>query len=148
MERDPEDLREAARAATRCANFNLRRASRALGQVYDAALRPLGLKGTQFSLLTALALLGPVPLSELARELGMDRTSLTRNLRPLLREGYVREDRGEDRRQRLLALTEAGLRIYREALPLWRAVQDRIEARLGTERLERLLSDLAAARKP
>jgi len=148
MTENPEDLREAARAATRCANFNLRRASRALGQVYDAALRPLGLKGTQFSLLTALALLGSVPLSQLARELGMDRTSLTRNLRPLLREGYVREDRGEDRRQRLLDLTEAGRRIYREALPLWQAVQDQVEGRLGTERLERLLSDLAAARAP
>ncbi|MDJ0946665.1 MAG: MarR family winged helix-turn-helix transcriptional regulator [Kiloniellales bacterium] len=148
MTENSDDLREAARAATRCANFNLRRASRALGQVYDAALRPVGLKGTQFSLLTALALLGRVPLSELARELGMDRTSLTRNLRPLLREGYVREDRGEDRRQRLLALTEAGRRTYREALPLWQAVQDRIEDRLGSERLERLLSDLAAARRP
>ncbi len=148
MEQDPEDLREAARAATRCANFNLRRASRALGQVYDAALRPIGLKGTQFSLLTALALLGPVPLSELARELGMDRTSLTRNLRPLLREGYVREDRGEDRRQRILDLTDAGRRIYREALPLWQAVQDCVEDRLGTERMARLLADLAAASKP
>ena len=148
MAETSKDLREAARAATRCANFNLRRASRALGQVYDAALRPLGLKGTQFSLLTALALLGPVPLSELARELGMDRTSLTRNLRPLLREGYVREDRGEDRRQRLLDLTEAGRRIYREALPLWQAVQDRVEDRLGTERMARLLADLATAAKP
>ncbi len=148
MDQNPEDLREAARAATRCANFNLRRASRALGQVYDAALRPLGLKGTQFSLLTALALLGPVPLSELARELGMDRTSLTRNLRPLLREGYVRDDRGEDRRLRILELTDAGRRIYREALPLWQAVQDRVEDRLGTERMARLLADLATAAKP
>ena len=78
----------------------------------------------------------------------MDRTSLTRNLRPLLRDGYVEEDRGEDRRQRFLALTEAGRRIYREALPVWQAVQDRIEDRLGTERLERLLSDLAATRTP
>ncbi len=145
MDQNPEDLREAARAATRCANFNLRRASRALGQVYDAALRPLGLKGTQFSLLTALALLGPVPLSELARELGMDRTSLTRNLRPLLREGYVRDDRGEDRRLRILELTDAGRRIYREALPLWEAAQGGIEERLGVERLTRLLADLTAA---
>lgn len=148
MERTPDDLREAARAATRCANFNLRRASRALGQAYDTALRPLGLKGTQFSLLTALALLGPVPLSQLAGELGMDRTSLTRNLQPLLREGYARELRGEDKRQRILELTEAGRRIYREALPLWQAVQTRIEDRLGPERMARLLSDLATVTKP
>ena len=59
MRASPEEIRKAARAATCCANFNLRKASRALGQVYDAALRPLGLKGTQFSLLTALALTGP-----------------------------------------------------------------------------------------
>ena len=148
MNQDQKDLREAAQAATRCANFNLRRASRALGQAYDAALRPLGLKGTQFSLLTALALLAPVSLSELARELGMDRTSLTRNLRPLLREGYVEEARGTDRRQRLLGLTEAGRRIYREALPLWETIQTRVEERLGTERMARLLADLAAASKP
>lgn len=147
MERTPEEIRRAAQAATRCANFNLRKASRAVGQVYDAALRPLGLKGTQFSLLTALALTGPVTLTRLAEELVMDRTSLTRNLQPLVRRGYVGETRGDDRRQRILGLTEAGLEAYETALPVWRETQARIEARLGAERLERLLADLALATK-
>ena len=147
MGTSPKEIREAARAATRCANFNLRKASRSLGQVYDAALRPLGLKGTQFSLLTALALTGPVTLSRLAEQLVMDRTSLTRNLQPLIRRGYVGESRGEDRRQRILQLTEAGLQAYEAALPLWHETQARIEARLGVERLERLLADLALASK-
>ena len=147
MERTPEEIRKAAQAATRCANFNLRKAGRAVGQVYDAALRPLGLKGTQFSLLTALALTGPVTLTRLAEELVMDRTSLTRNLRPLIRRGYVGETRGDDRRQRILDLTEAGLQAYEAALPVWRETQARIEARLGAERLERLLADLALAAK-
>ena len=77
----------------------------------------------------------------------MDRTSLTRNLQPLIRRGYVGESRGEDRRRRILALTEAGLEAYEAALPVWREAQARIEARLGAERLERLLADLALAGK-
>ena len=147
MERTPEEIRRAAQAATRCANFNLRKASRSVGQVYDAALRPLGLKGTQFSLLTALALTGPVTLTRLAEELVMDRTSLTRNLQPLIRRGYVGETRGDDRRQRILDLTDAGLEAYEAALPVWQETQARIEARLGAERLDRMLADLALATK-
>ncbi|MCP4329044.1 MAG: winged helix-turn-helix transcriptional regulator [Alphaproteobacteria bacterium] len=129
----------------RCANFNLRKASRAVTQYYDSVLRPAGLKATQFSLLTVLVVEGPLPLSAFADALVMDRTTLTRNLRPLIDRGLVREVGGTDRRQRILDLTESGRRTQAEALPLWRSAQKKVETKLGSARLDRLIADLNAA---
>ena len=106
-----------------CICFAVRRAARAITQHYDRALRPTGLRATQFTLLTVLALAGPLPVSRAAGRLGMERTTLTRNLRPLVRQGLVTLGDGDDRRIRTLTLTAKGRRAAVAALLHWREAQ-------------------------
>src|SRR5258708_40293947 len=89
-----------------CASF--RRTSRSLTHLYDEALRPLGLRATQFTILQALSLAGEVSQGELAHILAMDSTTLTRTLRIMGPVGWIAERRGEDRRERLLGFAKAG----------------------------------------
>ena len=114
-----------------CICFNLRKAARAVTQEYDAALQPSGLKATQFSLLAMAERLGPGPMARLAEELVMDRTTLTRNLRPLEKQGLIRIQPGEDRRARLVEVTPAGRDALARALPLWQRTQARMREGLG-----------------
>ena len=125
-----------------CLCFNLRKAARALTQTYDAALKPAGITAPQFTLLTALEKQGPVSLSDLAAALGMDRTTLTRNLKPLQRDGLVASAEGDDRRVRLLTLTAAGRARLRDAGPLWRAVQSKVADTFGHGPAGTLLAEL------
>ncbi len=127
-----------------CACANLRKAARVVTQAYDAALRPAGLKTTQFTLLAVLSRRGAMAISRLAEAMGMDRTTLTRNLGPLLARGLVRASDGADRRVREIAATPAAEALVAEALPLWRRAQARLVTVLGRETLVRLLCDLAA----
>lgn len=128
-----------------CVCFNLRKATRAVTQLYDDALRSVGLRTTQFTLLNAIRVVGPVAVRRLASVVVMDRTTLTRDLRPLQRRGLVSVEPGEDRRERKVNLTTQGVQVVHRALPLWEKAQSRVAKGLGQERLERLLSDLAAA---
>ena len=128
-----------------CTCANIRMASRAVTQAYDAALHPSGLRATQFTVLAKLAVAGEITIGDFAERMMMDRTTLTRNLRPLERDGLIRIDVGEDRRSRELALTKAGRAALDGALPLWRAVQERMVRNLGGPRWRRLLDDLSAA---
>ena len=120
--------------ARSCVCFNLRKATRLVTQLYDAALRPSGLKTTQLTVLVAVNLGGSVPMSTLADLLGMDRTTLTRNLKSLREAGLVASAAGEDRRSRLISLTEAGRTALETTLPLWQEAQRRATELLGEER--------------
>jgi DNA-binding MarR family transcriptional regulator len=115
-----------------CASF--RRASRALTQSYDEALRPLGLRATQFTILQVLSRTGELSQGELGQILAMDSTSLTRTLRIMAREGWIAERRGEDRRERLLRLAKAGRYQFNRALPAWGVAQAQLERQLGDKR--------------
>ena len=115
---------------TDCTCFAIRRAARAVTQLYDRTLRPSGLRGTQFTVLTMLALSGPTPLKQVADRLGMERTTLTRNLQPLLAGGLVVVAGSDDRRVRALSITAKGERAARAALPLWRAAQRAVKDQL------------------
>jgi DNA-binding MarR family transcriptional regulator len=134
-------IREVGR---RCACFNLRRVTRAVTQLYDDILRPTGLRVTQFSVLVALRNLKEATVNQLADKLVVDRTTLTRNLRPLEQAGLVRTRPGVDRRVREISLTPAGEVKLHEALPHWREAQAEMRRALGRDRLDRLLSDLSA----
>ncbi len=112
-----------------CASF--RRASRALTQLYDDALRPLGLRATQFTVLQALSLAGKVSQGELGQLLVMDSTTLTRTLRILSAQGWIENRPGEDRRERLLRLTSAGHHQLKRATTRWERAQARLRSRLG-----------------
>ncbi len=127
-----------------CTCANLRKAARVVTQAYDAALQPIGLKATQFTLLATLTKLGDAPLTRLADALVMDRTTLTRNLRPLVREGHIRIDQEEDQRVRKVSLTDAGREVFDNARPRWEQAQSKIRGTLGQARWSGLLDGLSA----
>jgi DNA-binding MarR family transcriptional regulator len=112
-----------------CGSF--RRTSRALTQFYDQALRPLGLRTTQFTILQVLSRAGGVPQGRLGEMLAMDSTTLTRTLAIMRRQGWVAERRGEDRRERRLRLTDTGETKLNRTLPAWEKVQARLRRQLG-----------------
>ncbi len=124
-----------------CTCFRLRRASRRVTQLYDHVLAAAGLSLNQYSILRR-AERGPRALGELAGELGMERTTLTRNLSPLVDAGWLETMRGRDARQRLIALTDEGRRRLAAAKPLWRQAQDTLDGLLGAAGIERLHRDL------
>src|SRR5271154_2301135 len=106
-----------------CLALNLRRAERVVSQIYDNALRPIGLKSTQFSLLVTIRAMQPAILSRIADHIDMDRTTLTRNLDVLLASGLVSTTRGEDLRERVVSITDSGDAALVAALPIWNATQ-------------------------
>jgi DNA-binding MarR family transcriptional regulator len=132
-------------AVLRCTCFNLRKAARAVTQLYDEFLRQSGLRVTQFSLLMLIRGMGPIRITDLADKAVMDRTTLKRNVELLEREGLVRITPGRDARVREVSLTSAAEERLMEALPLWRRAQAHVTDRLGQGRADRLLSDLSAA---
>lgn len=122
----------------------MRKAARAVSQLYDAALAPVGLKVTQFTLLIAIESLGDqASLTRMARELVMDRTTLTRNLAPLLRAGFVQVGvDARDRRARCVKLAARGREALLRAMPLWERVQAGLVERLGAEQWQHLRTQL------
>lgn len=129
-----------SRAALPCLCANFRRAARALTQLYDEALRPAGLRATQFTLLQALDLAGEVSQGELGRLLVMDSTTLTRTLRLLSSRGWIEAHPGQDRRERRLRLSASGRRKLARATPRWRRVQARLRSRTGERRWHELMA--------
>jgi len=120
-----------------CANF--RRTARALTQVYEEALRPLGLRATQLTILQVLSRAGEVSQRQLGDMLAMDSTSLSRTLAIMARKGWIAEQRGEDRRERRIRLSAAGETKLKRALPVWEKVQSRLRGKLGKQKWGSLL---------
>lgn len=139
------------KAASHCICINLRQASQTITQFYDTALEPSGLKVTQFSVLKAARYLEPVSISDLADYLGLDRTTLGRNLRILEREKLVTLGPGQDHRERVVRMTEQGQVAFQLAYPLWKLAQSKLTQGLGKEQVEilgTLLSNLETAANP
>jgi len=126
-----------------CACGRLRRATRALTQLYDDALAPAGLRVNQFSVLRALQRCGPMRISALAARELVDRTALSRNLDPLIQRGLVEAVRGRDARTREVAITPAGEHELRRAEPHWQRVQEDVARRVGADRLALLVDALS-----
>jgi Transcriptional regulators len=131
--------------ARECACFSLRKAGRAVTQLYDEALREAGIRVTQFTLLVAAYLSGETPISQMAKVLVMDRTTLTRNLKPLEAQGLITIRSGADRREKRVTLTRRGRAMVALALPLWEQAQGQITEGLGPARFDSLLMDLSKA---
>lgn len=129
-----------------CACFNLRKSARRVSQAYDWALRPTGLRVTQFSLLSHLKNHPSIPISVLAEDLELDRTTLSRNLGPLREGGLLKLRPGRDARVQEVSITEAGRRRHEEALPHWRDIQQRVADLMGADTLTRLLGGLEKIR--
>lgn len=126
-----------------CVCAALRRADRIITQLYDAILAPSGLHITQFTLLATLAEASPISINRLATLMGMDRTTLTRDLGVVSKQGWVRIEVGEDHRRRVVTLTEEGQRVLAQARPLWQQAQRLLLDRLGPQHVEALLAELS-----
>ena len=129
---------------TNCTNMKLRKATRLVTQAYDTAMQSTGLKATQFTLLATLRGLGNPALSKLAEAMVMDRTTLTRNLKPLVKKGLIRIGAEQDQRVRQIQLTPQGRQLLDEAIPQWQQIQNRVVECLGQARWARFLEDLEA----
>lgn len=134
---------ELSQVVSTCACFSLRKASRVITQRFDEVLKPSGFLITQFTILVAVAMAKSGNINELAEILVMDRTTLTRNLKPLEREGWLKSEPGQDQRTRVISLTTDGEAALAEALPLWKQAQNSVEEVLGQQRWSALLSHLA-----
>jgi len=118
-------------------------AARAVTRTYDDALRAMGLRATQVSLLAAVALEGAISITSLARVIGMDRSTLTRNLAPLEKEGLLSVGSEGWRRSRKLSITAKGRLRLEEAVPLWEGAQKRLKQKLGSRRWDDIHAGLA-----
>jgi len=114
-----------------CACQNLRRVTRVVTRIYDQELRKAGLEITQFGLLTALTKTGEANQKRLSAGFAMDSTTLTRTLKLLREQGWIRVRRGKDRRERLFSLTRAGMAKMAEAQPHWERAERRLRQELG-----------------
>jgi DNA-binding MarR family transcriptional regulator len=121
------DLLETAQ----CLCLASRRAARAITRRFDAALRPHGIRATQFTLLAALALKGPLSIGALAEIMGADRTTLTRNLAVAESQSLVRIASGQDARARIATITARGRQTFTRAFPAWRETQSELTDGIG-----------------
>ncbi len=132
-----------------CNCLAIRQAARHVTQLYDQLFAPVGLRATQFAILSRLRRAGPMTINALAGLLVMDRTTLGRNILPLQRDGLIEVVASPvDRRRRELRLTDTGLAKHEAALECWAVAQQRFEAGFGGERaaaLRALLREVVAA---
>src|SRR6478735_780423 len=120
-----------AEMARTCACFNFRKASRSVTQLFDQRLSPVGLRSTQLVILITSQLVGPSSIARLARELVMDRSTLTRNLKPLLNMGLLELSAAESGKQKTVEVTEVGRAMLIKAAPYWERAQGHLVRHFG-----------------
>lgn len=135
------DTEQFGRIASLCTCANVRRAARAVTNLYDVFLQPSGLLATQFLLLVGLGAQPSITLTPLAERLGMDPTTLARNLKPLERDGLIQIVPGLDRRTRVLRLTDQGAERLAVARPYWEQAQACVIGQIGGDRWRTMLGD-------
>jgi DNA-binding MarR family transcriptional regulator len=127
-----------------CACASLRRASRAVTQMYDEALRGSGVHPTQFTMLWTLLKKGDTRQGDLGVFLATDSTTLSRTLKPLQKDGLIAVKPGKDARERVLSITPKGRALVDKVRPVWEAVQSKLQSSIGAAHWDRLLNELAA----
>jgi len=130
-----------------CTCTTLRRATRAITSLYDAALSPTGLRVTQFSVLRVLDRNGPLTITALAAAAALDRSTMGRNLNPLQRRRLVNIMSSKDQRERLVRVTRAGRAAIKRALPRWDAVQSQVESVTDVRSIHRLVERIEGLKK-
>ena len=121
-----------------CTSLKLRQLNRRVSQHYDRIVAAIGLKTSQYSLLSHVVKLGPVRPGELAGHMEMDASTLTRNLQPLVAQGWVKVGPGDDGRSRFVTVTDAGRDKRSEAQREWKRAQLALNARLGVAKVAQL----------
>jgi DNA-binding MarR family transcriptional regulator len=120
-------------AAAGCFCLASRQAARRITRLYDGAMQQSGIRSTQFTILSQLMLRGELPIGRLASHLGMERTTLTRNLTPLERRKWISIKAGDDPRSRIIAITAQGRATVRRGFPFWAQAQAQVGKLLGAE---------------
>jgi DNA-binding MarR family transcriptional regulator len=129
-------------SADTCACGSMRKAARAITLLYDNAFKSTGLLSTQFTVLHSIYKSDAIRISDLAARLGMDRTTLTRNLAILEREGLIKISEGKDQRTRNVTATQKGRGAVTRAIPLWNEVQDKVKQKMGGSSWHELMQNL------
>jgi len=129
-----------------CCCFNLRKTTRAVTQFYDRHLETANIRATQFTLLLTLSTAAGKSLTEMAESLVMDRTTLTRNLKPLEKSGFISITRLSDRRSKGYRLTDKGREVIEKGIPLWREAQEYIVSQFGSDRYDSFTGELQVIR--
>ena len=142
VELDDKERGALSNIAQSCLCAKARKAARAVTRFYDRHTAGTGLEPGQFTILVGIRLTEPVPTARLAEHLGLDRTTFTRNLGVLERDGLVVIERGKDGRQRLLSLTAEGRRRLKAAIPRWEQAQQAAVSALGKENFSNLSAAL------
>jgi DNA-binding MarR family transcriptional regulator len=128
----------------KCTSLNLRRAARAASQFLENYLQPLGLHSSQFGILNCVSRFGSITMTSLAEEMSLDRTTVTRNLQIMERDGMVEVFEGKDRRVREIALTDYGKEVLSRAIPLWQQAEADLDALLTEEQRKAILTIVSA----
>lgn len=139
--------RELQQLPVLCPVFNIRAASRLITQQFDDALKPSGLQITQFSVLVGIGLNGNPTINQLAKTLVMDRTTLTRGLRPLEAMGLLKIKTGQDKRTSTVELTPKGISAINKTIPYWRKARDSAAKKFGEKFLKALNKELTSFRE-
>ncbi len=130
-------------SADMCTCGELRKAARAVTMLYDNAVKSSGLQSTQFSLLHVISKSDSIRISELAAKMGTDRTTLTRNLAILERDGLIKVSEGTDHRTRIVTATQKGRGAVVRAIPLWNEVQHKVKQKMGESSWQGLMRSLS-----
>ena len=126
-----------------CTCGELRKAARAITLLYDNAFKSTGLLSTQFNVLQAIYNIDSVRISDLANKLGMDRTTLTRNLSVLERQGFIEISQGKDHRTRIVTATQKGRNAVSKTILLWNEIQRKVKQKMGEDPWRELMQSLA-----
>jgi DNA-binding MarR family transcriptional regulator len=134
---------EQGMSADSCTCGELRKAARAITLLYDNAFKSSGLLSTQFNVLDVICNSNLIRISDLAEKQGMDRTTLTRNLSVLERQGFIKISSGEDHRTRIVTATKKGRTAVAKAIPLWIEVQRKVKQQMGEDVWLNLIQNLS-----
>jgi DNA-binding MarR family transcriptional regulator len=129
-------------SAGTCTCGELRKAARAITLLYDNAFKSTGLLSTQFNVLQAIYNIDSIRISDLANKLGMDRTTLTRNLSVLERQGFIKISQGKDQRTRIVTATQKGRSAVSKTILLWNEVQRKVKQEMGENSWRELMQNL------
>lgn len=143
LESEQRDQMNAAAPTSVCVSYNLRKASRIVSKVYAGEMRSAPVRGPQFSLMMMIARRQSPTISELARDTGADRTTMTRNLDQLEKKGLIRVTQGKNMRTKAVELAPKGKVALERSLSYWQKAQAKVLKTLGEERWNRMLNDLA-----
>ena len=147
METEKVDLKKFFDLPALCPAFNIRAAARVITQLFDDILKPSGLQITQFAVLVGVATLGSPTINQLAKGLVMDRTTLTRGLKPIEKLGLIKIRQGGDRRTYIVELTAKGKSALNKTLPYWKKARATVAEEFGQKHLDGLLKDLSSVRE-